>query len=352
MIDETSSKPDQGTGSDSPIDSTPALPTRRSVRAAAANTVGNTATQPQPVAPALSGPTVAAGTVSAAAPAAPRLSSASATVTTKVKTRVEARQSRWKSIRSLLIVAVAVPAIFGTVALPAYAFTEETAAVAPIHDTGAQSLTVPDWTRPELGRDSYSATTAAELESARAAKAAAEAAAAAAKLAASRPAARSGYSGTYTGSANDPELAAFLVGRSDIWQRSVPGSISSPYGPRGLICNSAGCSNSFHDGVDFTGSCGTPVKAVSAGRVTFTGSAGAYGQRVIVDHGGGVESIYGHVQTGSFRVSPGQLIEAGTVVASIGATGVVSGCHLDLKIRLGGDFTNPVPYMASRGVKL
>lgn len=255
----------------------------------------------------------------------------------------------------MLVVAVAVPAIFGTVALPAYAFTDETTAVAAIHDTGAQSLTVANWTRPELGRDGYSATTVAELESARAAKAAAEAAAAAAaaaKLAATRSATRSSSSSDYTYNATDADLAAFLVGRSDIWQRPVAAGISSPYGPRGLICNGSGCSNSFHDGVDFGSPCGTPIKAVSAGRVTFTGSAGAYGQRVIVDHGGGVESIYGHVQTGSFKVSPGQLIEAGTVVASIGATGVVSGCHLDLKIRLGGDFTNPVPFMASKGVRL
>ncbi|MBG6237536.1 murein DD-endopeptidase MepM/ murein hydrolase activator NlpD [Mycetocola sp. CAN_C7] len=241
------------------------------------------------------------------------------------------------------------PGIFGTVALPAYAFTsEETTVAARVHATGAQSLTVPDWTRPALARDSYSATSEEELAAVAAAKAAAEAA----KLAASRSAQSGSSSGSYVYNANDPDLAAFLVGRSGTWIRPVAAGISSPYGPRGLVCNAAGCSNSFHDGVDFGASCGTPIKAVSAGRVTFTGSAGAYGQRVIVDHGGGVESIYGHVQTGSFRVSVGQLIEAGTVVAGIGATGVVSGCHLDLKIRIGGDFTNPVPFMSGKGVGL
>ncbi|MET1053199.1 MAG: M23 family metallopeptidase [Mycetocola sp.] len=262
--------------------------------------------------------------------------------------RPTAKVSRWKSIRSLLIVAVAVPGIFGTVALPAYAFTvDEPAVAARMHDTGAQSLTVPDWTRPELARDAYSATTAEELELAAAAKAAAEAAK---RLATQASQSRS--SGSYVYNANDPDLTAFLEGRSGTWIRPVAAGISSNYGPRGLVCNGAGCSNSFHDGVDFGSSCGTPIKAVSAGRVTFTGSAGAYGQRVIVDHGGGVESIYGHVQTGSFTVSVGELIEAGTVVAGIGATGVVSGCHLDLKIRLGGAFTNPVPFMAGKGVNL
>jgi murein DD-endopeptidase MepM/ murein hydrolase activator NlpD len=387
MSNETSREPDIDTGSDSTLDSTTALPTRRSLRAAArsavvtgaqpedsaavpaeeqvapatAETVEPTATaaaaeptesddfdEPKDAAapvvmvdvepadlPATALPTAAIPTP---APSRARLAARVAATPPPASTRSVPKQSRWKSIRSLLIVAIAVPSIFGTVALPAYAFTsEESASVAPIHDTGAQSLTVPDWSRPALARDGYSATSAEELRAAEAAKAAAEAA----KLAASRA----------KESGGNTDYAAF-VGGDGTWIRPVAAGISSHYGPRGLICNSAGCSNSFHDGVDFGASCGTPVKAVSAGRVTFTGSGGAYGQRVIVDHGGGVESIYGHVQSGSFKVSAGQLVEAGTVVANVGATGVVSGCHLDLKIRIGGNFTNPVPFMAAKGVQL
>jgi murein DD-endopeptidase MepM/ murein hydrolase activator NlpD len=369
MSDETSREPDNEPGNDSTLDSTTALPTRRSMRAAARAATGapaedatdavehDAASAPTPAveSDATAQPVVMVDIAPVEAPSAaplPTAHRAPARLAARVAAapapaRPAPRQSRWKSIRSLLVVAIAVPSIFGTMALPAYAFTsEETASVAPIHDTGAQSLTVPNFARTALARDGYTATTAEELQAAAAAKAAAEAAKAAAKLAASRASASGGYY-----NANDTDLSAF-VGGGGTWIRPVPGSISSPYGPRGLICNSAGCSNSFHDGTDFNGACGTPVKAVSAGRVTFTGSAGAYGQRVIVDHGGGVESIYGHVQSGSFRVSVGQLVEAGTVVASIGATGVVSGCHLDLKIRIGGDFTNPVPFMAAKGVNL
>ncbi|MET4637871.1 peptidoglycan DD-metalloendopeptidase family protein [Mycetocola sp. 2940] len=375
MSNETSRETDNDTGSDSTLDSTTALPTRRSLRAAARSAASVPAAQDADVAPVeqapseTAEPTEAAKPVlmvdaqgptppalptmapSASAPSRARLAARVAATPPPASARTAPTQSRWKSIRSLLVVAIAVPAIFGTVALPAYAFTsEETAAIAPIHDTGAQSLTVPNWTRPVLARDGYSATTAEELAAAAAAKAAAEAAAAAAAAAAQLAASRASDAGGYY-NANDTDLSAF-VGGGGSWIRPVPGGISSPYGPRGLICNSAGCSNSFHDGTDFSGACGTPIKAVSAGRVTFIGSAGAYGQRVIVDHGGGVESIYGHVQSGSFKVSVGQLVEAGTVVASIGATGVVSGCHLDLKIRLGGSFTNPVPFMAGKGVNL
>jgi murein DD-endopeptidase MepM/ murein hydrolase activator NlpD len=393
MSNETSREPDIDTGSDSTLDLTTALPTRRSLRAAARSAAatgakpGDAAAVPteQQVASAPAETVEPIATASAAEPAesddfeepkdaaaplvmvdvepadrpATALPTAAIPTPAPTRARLAARvaatpppasvrsvpkQSRWKSIRSLLIVAIAVPSIFGTVALPAYAFTsEESASVAPIHDTGAQSLSVPNWSRPALARDGYSATTAEELRAAEAAKAAAEAAKAAAKLAAA--------SGNYY-NANDTDLSSFIGSRGGTWVRPVAAGISSHYGPRGKICNSAGCSNSFHDGVDFGASCGTPVKAVSAGRVTFTGSGGAYGQRVIVDHGGGVESIYGHVQSGSFKVSAGQLVEAGTVVANVGATGVVSGCHLDLKIRVGGNFTNPVPFMAAQGVTL
>jgi murein DD-endopeptidase MepM/ murein hydrolase activator NlpD len=378
MSDETSREPDNGSGGDSALDSTTALPTRRSLRAAArsAATTGAPADkspvvpveQPaasatadtaepietddhnepaetaQPVVmvdaePAANAATAAVPTSSVPAPSRARLAARMAATPAPASVRSVPKQSRWKSIRSLLIVAIAVPSIFGTVALPAYAFTtEDAASAAPVHATGAQSLTVPTWTRPALARDGYSATSAEELRAAEAAKAAAEAA----KLAASR---------AKSSTSTSTDYAAF-VGGDGTWIRPLAGAISSHYGPRGLICNGAGCSNSFHDGVDFSASCGTPIKAVSAGRVTFTGSGGAYGQRVIVDHGGGVESIYGHVQTGSFKVSEGQLVEPGTVVANVGATGVVSGCHLDLKIRIGGDFTNPVPFMAAKGVKL
>jgi murein DD-endopeptidase MepM/ murein hydrolase activator NlpD len=131
----------------------------------------------------------------------------------------------------------------------------------------------------------------------------------------------------------------------------VTAKVTSPYGPRRVICNTVGCSNTFHDGVDFGSACGTPIKAISPGRVTFAGNAGSFGERVIIDHGSGVESLYGHAQTGSLNVSVGQLVKAGTVIAKVGATGVVTGCHLDLKIRI-SVFVDPGPFLAARGVTL
>ena len=128
--------------------------------------------------------------------------------------------------------------------------------------------------------------------------------------------------------------------------------MTSPYGPRRIICNSAGCSSSFHSGVDLGGACGTPLKSVAAGRVISAANAGGFGNRVIVDHGGGVRSVYGHMKTGSFRVSPGDAIAGGAIIGEIGATGVVTGCHLDIKITINGSGVNPSTFLRTRGVNL
>lgn len=254
------------------------------------------------------------------------------------------RAQRFHRIRVAVTMGLIVPGIFGTVALPAFAVPGEDVPtqVNAMLSGDVQNLTVSSVVlENEVVRDGYSATTPEELAAAAAAKAAA-AAAAAAKAAALANAM----------SNSDSAQTQLYTSVAGAWQRPVSGPISSPYGPRRIICNGGGCSNGFHDGVDFSNTCGTPVRAVSAGRVTFVGSAGAYGQRVIVDHGGGVESIYGHLQSGSFRVSAGDLVDGGTIVASVGATGVVSGCHLDLKIRINGAFTNPTPFLRARGVSM
>jgi murein DD-endopeptidase MepM/ murein hydrolase activator NlpD len=135
------------------------------------------------------------------------------------------------------------------------------------------------------------------------------------------------------------------------WVRPVPGKVTSNFGPRPVICTPAGCSNTTHDGIDLGSPCGTAIKAASAGRVTSASNAGSFGERVIIDHGSGLETIYGHMQTGSYKVSVGQLVKAGTIIGNVGMTGVATGCHLDLKIRTGA-YIDPKPFLAFRGVTL
>lgn len=244
------------------------------------------------------------------------------------------RPARWRSLRSPAIIALAIPALLGTVALPAYAFSPGTGSTAQIANANAalttdakaaQSFTVSDdVTLAEVERDGYSATSAEELEQTYAA---------------------AGY--IYDSAS---ALAGYLAPSTSGWWRPLPGEITSKYGPRGLICNGAGCSSSFHEGMDFGGACGTPIKAAATGTVSFTGNAGAFGNRVIIDHGDGLQTIYGHLLSGSYSVSVGDVVEGGTVIAEVGATGVVSGCHLDLKVAVNGEHTNPAPFLRERGV--
>ncbi|WP_183086405.1 peptidoglycan DD-metalloendopeptidase family protein [Mycetocola zhadangensis] len=241
------------------------------------------------------------------------------------------RKSRWSNLRSTGIVALAVPGLLATIALPAYAFAPTDGAVADANNqivsqaAKGQSFTVSDdVTLGQLERDGYSATSSEELD---------------AQYASSTYV----FDGTAT-------MAAYLAPSSSGWWRPLPGEITSKYGPRGLICNSVGCSNSFHEGMDFGGACGTPIKATAPGRVTFVGNAGAYGNRVIIDHGDGVETIYGHLLSGSFEVAVGDTVAGGDFIAEVGATGVVSGCHLDLKVNEDGEHTNPAPFLREKGV--
>lgn len=247
-------------------------------------------------------------------------------------------------MRSAATIGLVVPALLGTLALPAYALQTEAVGSEPVLLADAQSLTVSSEAVVDaVTRDTYSATTADELAAARAQEAA--------KEAAKRAAATAGSSASYTGDPNDEELKQFLATASPAWVRPLDVAVSSGYGPRAIVCNGAGCSTSFHYGIDFPTSCGTPIKAVASGRVTFVGSGGSFGNQVIVDHGNGVESVYGHLN-GVYPVTVGQLIESGSHVASVGATGVVTACHLDLKIRVQGEHTDPAAYLRERGVAI
>ncbi|MFU8947676.1 M23 family metallopeptidase [Mycetocola zhadangensis] len=185
-------------------------------------------------------------------------------------------------------------------------------------------------------------------------KAEAEAAAEAARKAAAAAGGGSSSNGggSSSGGSSSGTAGSYFVPSSQGWWRPVPGPVTSKYGPRRVICNAAGCSTNFHGGVDLAGNCGTQIRSVGAGRVVSASNAGAFGNRVIVDHGGGVQSVYGHMQTGSFRVSAGQQIAAGAVIGGVGATGVVTGCHLDIKVTVNGSGVNPSTFLRERGVNL
>ena len=97
---------------------------------------------------------------------------------------------------------------------------------------------------------------------------------------------------------------------------------------------------SMHNGVDIAAAWGTPVRAAGAGTVVYAGWFGGYGKLVVVDHGGGVATLYGHLS--SILVSPGQRVGPGHVVGRVGSTGYSTGPHLHFEIRLNGRPVDPL----------
>jgi murein DD-endopeptidase MepM/ murein hydrolase activator NlpD len=97
----------------------------------------------------------------------------------------------------------------------------------------------------------------------------------------------------------------------------------------------------MHEGVDFAASTGTPIQAAGDARVQFVGWKGGYGRVVILDHGHGYTTLYGHMSRfGKEHV--GQRIAQGTVIGYVGMTGLATGPHLHYEFRVNGVHRNPL----------
>ncbi len=96
----------------------------------------------------------------------------------------------------------------------------------------------------------------------------------------------------------------------------------------------------MHHGVDIGAPWGTPVRVASGGTVVFAGWFGGYGKLVVVDHGDGLATLYGHLS--SIQVRPGQRVAPGTVVGRVGSTGYSTGPHLHFEIRVHGRPVDPL----------
>jgi murein DD-endopeptidase MepM/ murein hydrolase activator NlpD len=148
--------------------------------------------------------------------------------------------------------------------------------------------------------------------------------------------------------------AAAGGGSSSGWTDPVPNAyISDTYGPRtNFYIPGVGWTGSFHNATDLAAWCGSPIYAASSGTVTYAGGASGYGNLLVINHGGGVSSAYGHLQYGGLQVSTGQSVTVGQLVALVGATGLATGCHTHFEIRIGYSTTDPYPFLLDRGVQL
>lgn len=133
------------------------------------------------------------------------------------------------------------------------------------------------------------------------------------------------------------------------WAKPVNGRITSSFGYR--IPPTSGAS-SFHQGTDLGAGCGQPIYAASSGTVVYAGWNGGYGNFILIDHGGGVQTAYAHIVNGGILVGYGQNVGVGTRIASVGTTGTSTGCHLHLETRIGGVATDSVPFFRNQGITL
>jgi murein DD-endopeptidase MepM/ murein hydrolase activator NlpD len=101
---------------------------------------------------------------------------------------------------------------------------------------------------------------------------------------------------------------------------------------------------SMHTGLDFAAPTGTPIFAVGAGVVTFSGRNGAYGNMVEITHGGGYKTRYAHAHT--LKVAKGDVVQKGQEIATVGNTGRSTGPHLHLEVFRNGMAVNPARYIA------
>ncbi len=101
--------------------------------------------------------------------------------------------------------------------------------------------------------------------------------------------------------------------------------------------------NRMHTGVDFAGGYGAGIVAAADGVVIAATYGNGYGKMVMIDHGGGVSTLYGHCS--SFSVSSGQRVKRGQRIASVGATGLATGPHLHFEVRVNGKPQNPMKWL-------
>ena len=95
----------------------------------------------------------------------------------------------------------------------------------------------------------------------------------------------------------------------------------------------------FHAGIDIGSDSGTPVVAAAGGEVVQAGYMGGYGYAVIIYHGGGFSTVYGHLS--KFAVSTGQKVQRNQIIGYVGSTGYATGPHLHFEVRVNGALQNP-----------
>jgi murein DD-endopeptidase MepM/ murein hydrolase activator NlpD len=127
-------------------------------------------------------------------------------------------------------------------------------------------------------------------------------------------------------------------GASGMFSWPVTGTITSPFGWRS---NPFGGAPEFHQGLDIAAPSGTTVTAAAGGTIIMAQWYGGYGNYILIDHGGGYSTGYGHLS--AIYVSVGQSVQRGQAIGAVGSTGQSTGPHLHFEVRIAGKPVDPAP---------
>jgi murein DD-endopeptidase MepM/ murein hydrolase activator NlpD len=134
------------------------------------------------------------------------------------------------------------------------------------------------------------------------------------------------------------------------FQQLANSKVTSPFAERrSYVVDGRKVSESVHYGYDLASLAGSPVTASNRGRVLFADELGIYGQCVLLDHGLGLASLYGHLS--SISVEPGDLVEKGQSIGLSGQTGLAGGDHLHFAMLLHGVYVDPVEWWDPKWVR-
>lgn len=142
-------------------------------------------------------------------------------------------------------------------------------------------------------------------------------------------------------SKSNSAYSAKYVNGAFSWPAPASYNITSPYGYR---IHPVYKTKKFHSGIDIGAGYGTACIAANGGTVTMAGWNGGYGNCIVVDHGGGLATLYAHLS--SISVSRGASVSKGQQIGKIGSTGVSTGPHLHFEVLKNGATTNPMAYFS------
>ncbi len=142
---------------------------------------------------------------------------------------------------------------------------------------------------------------------------------------------------TLNGLTND-ESQFSLASSPSLWP--VMGVVTSSFGERQDPFNGEGA---FHKGIDIATSIGQPIRAAADGTVIVAGMASGYGREVRIDHGHGIQTIYGHMS--AFAVTSGEDVRRGEIIGYVGSSGRSTGPHLHYEVLIHDTPVNPHKYL-------